>query len=237
MKNTQKVNESHCDASSNTACPPLSAGESLSGCSSAEAPNNETNGNSNDKTAPSAARVAANRRNALKSTGPTSSQGKRNSAKNSFKHGLFSRWLVVDDRTAGEDSEEFGCLLCEIEAHYNPVGLEKKLRCEELAVAIWKRRRLLRYESGQLALTLALRRAELAGVSSSAESDYDIENNPEVKAITDHLLLLSRDDLDRKARSESMITRQMNLALSELERLQALRKTGARSASFRDDRE
>jgi hypothetical protein len=211
------------------------AEDSLSGCCATEVPNKEADRTGSNKPAPSAAKIAANQQNARKSTGPTSSRGKRNSARNSLKHGLFSHWLVIVDPAIGEDPKEFGRLLADVEAHYSPHGLEEKLRCEELACAIWKRRRLLRYESGQLARALALNRAVLATVSRSSESESDPENYPEVNAITDHLLVLSKDDLDRKARSESVITRQMNLALSELERLLARRKGSPISASFSDN--
>lgn len=42
------------------------------------------------------AQIAANRRNALKSTGPKTAKGKQRSAQNGRKHGLFSRTFQIE---------------------------------------------------------------------------------------------------------------------------------------------
>src|ERR1700709_2578729 len=49
--------------------------------------------------------IAANRRNALKSTGPTSNEGKKQSRRNALKHGLAGSGLVLPlaERAAVED--------------------------------------------------------------------------------------------------------------------------------------
>ena len=51
--------------------------------------------------------VEANRRNAKKSTGPNTADGKRRSAKNSIKHGLFANEIVLDGPEHGESRDEF----------------------------------------------------------------------------------------------------------------------------------
>src|SRR5438094_9229461 len=43
----------------------------------------------------SSRKVEANRRNALKSTGPRTTNGKRRVARNAIRHGFFSKWLLV----------------------------------------------------------------------------------------------------------------------------------------------
>lgn len=52
----------------------------------------------------SQARLDANRRNALRSTGPRSAAGKARSAQNALKHGLASlspdNFLAIEDRAA-----------------------------------------------------------------------------------------------------------------------------------------
>lgn len=47
--------------------------------------------------------LEANRQNALKSTGPTSIDGKSRASKNAIKHGIFSKNLVV----SGEKPSEY----------------------------------------------------------------------------------------------------------------------------------
>ena len=55
----------------------------------------------------SAARLAANRANALKSTGPKSPAGKLASRRNSLKHGLTGQGVVVPDEDAAEIAARF----------------------------------------------------------------------------------------------------------------------------------
>ena len=54
----------------------------------------------------SARKVAANRQNAQKSTGPKTTKGKVYSGRNAIKHGLFTRQLI-DFANHGEDSQEY----------------------------------------------------------------------------------------------------------------------------------
>ena len=51
-----------------------------------------------------AAQIAANRRNALKSTGPRTGAGKAASSRNALRHGLRARTAVV----LGENAREIG---------------------------------------------------------------------------------------------------------------------------------
>ena len=50
----------------------------------------------------SEARIQANRANSLKSPGPTSVEGRRISARNSLKHGMAGRGIVLPDSDAAE---------------------------------------------------------------------------------------------------------------------------------------
>ena len=51
-----------------------------------------------------------------------------------------------------------------------------------------------------------------------------MSSDPEMDLITDHLLLPSKEDVDKLLRYEAMINKQLNYASAELERLQARRK-------------
>ena len=53
----------------------------------------------------SAAQLQANRKNAKRSTGPRTEQGKRNSSRNAFKHGVLANDLVIE--RAGEKRRDF----------------------------------------------------------------------------------------------------------------------------------
>ena len=51
----------------------------------------------------SSAKVVANRRNALRSTGPRTVEGKSRSSRNAFRHGLLSNIPVLPDLERQED--------------------------------------------------------------------------------------------------------------------------------------
>jgi hypothetical protein len=54
------------------------------------------------------AQILANRRNAQRSTGPKTAEGKATAAKNATKHGLFARYDVV----ISENQADFDGLRC-----------------------------------------------------------------------------------------------------------------------------
>ena len=93
-------------------------------------------------------RLAANRANALKSTGPRSAEGKIEAKKNATRHGLLSTRLLLDD----ECPSEFQSLLVELHAALGPVGFMELALVERLAVALWRQRRLVTAETAAIGL-------------------------------------------------------------------------------------
>ncbi len=59
--------------------------------------------------APNPRRAETNRRNALHSTGPRTSNGKLASSRNSLKHGLASGTLIIPGGENGVDEKRTGC--------------------------------------------------------------------------------------------------------------------------------
>ena len=91
----------------------------------------------------SSARLAANRANAGKSTGPRSPEGKARSSQNSIKHGLSSRCFVVRDDEIGE-FEELRDSLC---SQVAPKGALEITLFRQLFHATWNLRRIERLEA------------------------------------------------------------------------------------------
>ena len=60
--------------------------------------------------------IDANRRNALKSTGPKTPEGKAAVSMNSLRHGLRARKVVLP----GENREEFNQLCDDLEREWQP---------------------------------------------------------------------------------------------------------------------
>jgi len=78
------------------------------------------------KKAVSPEKLAANRRNAQRSTGPRTNEGKQRASENSYKHGFFSDRLFPTQRLVEQDWPDYKRLLSIYWNHYEPVrGLEK----------------------------------------------------------------------------------------------------------------
>jgi hypothetical protein len=82
-------------------------------------------------------RAAVNRANAQKSSGPRTEQGKAVSSQNSFKHGLYSKAIVIP----GEDPAKFEALRADLAAEHRPVGVTEEMLVDELAQHYWRMKR------------------------------------------------------------------------------------------------
>ncbi len=86
----------------------------------------------------------ANRRNALKSTGPNTVKGLAAAKMNALKHGLTAEEIVIP----GEDGKKFDALLEMLRSHLEPVGPEEVLLVERVAACLWRLRRCYAVEAG-----------------------------------------------------------------------------------------
>ena len=88
----------------------------------------------------------ANRRNALRSTGPRTPAGKRRSSKNAIMHGILARDIVL----LGESEEDFEQLREELIGELRPDGSLETQTAERIVILMWRLRRLYRAEVGEL---------------------------------------------------------------------------------------
>ena len=95
--------------------------------------------------------VQANRRNALRSTGPKTSEGKAAVRLNANKHGLRSQEILFP----GEDGEDLKGLDESLRAELQPVGELENLLVDGIIAAHWRLRRLRRVEAGIFAWELS----------------------------------------------------------------------------------
>src|SRR6202011_2346085 len=86
----------------------------------------------------------ANRRNALRSTGPKTPEGKAAVSMNALRHGLRARTVVLP----GENREEFNQLCDDLEVEWHPQSRTEQFYVEQMAVSQWK---LTRMEVGESA--------------------------------------------------------------------------------------
>jgi hypothetical protein len=174
----------------------------------------------------SSRKIEANRRNALKSTGPRTQMGKKTVAKNALKHGFFSKWVLIPHPDGKEDPTEYQDFYAALREHYQPLDFLEELWVDKIACWSWRLRRLLRCESGQIARALAEHSYEIKhklSAAASGELELLALSSPEIDAITDHLFLPPKEELDKLLRYEAMINKQLNHAIAELERLQRRR--------------
>ena len=90
----------------------------------------------------------ANIKNAKKSTGAITQQGKQAVSINAIKHGLFSKQLILNN----ESENEYQLLHDELQSNLKPVGALEQSLVERIAVSLWRQRRLVRSETAQINL-------------------------------------------------------------------------------------
>src|SRR5215472_15508277 len=86
--------------------------------------------------------LEANRRNALKSTGPKSDEGKAKSSMNALRHGLTAGQAVLPH----ENQDDYEKLREGMLASYAPENTAEQALVEELANAYWRLMRLHRVD-------------------------------------------------------------------------------------------
>jgi hypothetical protein len=88
-------------------------------------------------------RAETNRANAQYSTGPKTFEGKANSSRNSFKHGLYSKQLV----TGSEEAADLDALKADLRAQHQPANDTEEILVNEMAEQFWRIRRARRLEA------------------------------------------------------------------------------------------
>ena len=86
--------------------------------------------------------IAANRRNAQRSTGPRSPEGREISSRNSQQHGVLSQRVTTDV----EENEIYERMLNSLMEEYGPRSETEILLVERLANLFWRERRLIQTE-------------------------------------------------------------------------------------------
>src|ERR1700690_490169 len=112
--------------------------------------------------------VSANRRNAAKSTGPMTQNGKLQSRRNAMRHGLTAATVVP----AIEDAPEFEDFAAGIRADYQPVSTIEHELVARLASLLWRLRRSTLIETNlfQLQGRLAMQQKRRAPTDSDTAS-------------------------------------------------------------------
>ena len=145
--------------------------------------------------------ILANRENSLHSTGPVSIAGKAASSRNSFRHGLTSKQIVLP----GEDPEEWDALRESLFRLYAPANDIERTLVEEVAAGTWRLARARRHETAIINKLIA-----------------DKGENPDTAFA--ELFLEKPKEIERLMRYVTSIERSYYRALNKLEKLQKERQ-------------
>ena len=176
--------------------------------------------------------IEANRRNALKSTGPRSEEGKQASRCNALRHGLTAETVIG----SLEDAEDYKAFEAAITADYDAQSAVERELVLQLASILWRLRRATTMETGLLEIQADpiqnyLENRELLSESRDvihtllrrANSDPNVkaDNTVEFARCFLRLANLPNFALDRLSRYEATLWRQARrilLALDALDR-------------------
>jgi hypothetical protein len=154
--------------------------------------------------------IEANRRNALKSIGPKTPQGKDAARLNALRHGLLAQEILL----RGEDKDALRELSEGLRLELQPVGELENLLVERITSLLWRLRRLARVEAGIFT-------RETYGGQGVSELDTSTLG-----------LAFIRDGnganaFSKLSRYETTMERGLYKALHELQRLQSARGAGS----------
>ncbi|MBW7998565.1 MAG: hypothetical protein FVQ81_18725 [Candidatus Glassbacteria bacterium] len=157
--------------------------------------------------------IAANRRNARKSTGPRTEEGKERSSQNAVKHGLTSRRAVLAD----EDPKQFLEFRIEVHEDLGPMGGVETTLANRIAAQMW---RLARVPAIEAEMMDALRTHPEEGGGLAAAWDEDESTYG--------------GSLARLSRYEVALERSLTRMLKEFHRLQdrRLKRDAAEMAQY-----
>ena len=150
---------------------------------------------------PSDAKVAANRLNAQKSTGPRTLSGKAIASMNAVKHGLCSsKPLIATEREA-----EFAHFTSGWIDELKPLGVHEEFLAEQIILAVWHLKRIRHLYDGLL--------------------EMEIRNNSRRDEPIHPFALRSESylELSRIDRHRNVLQRTYERSMAELKRLQAER--------------
>src|SRR5437868_14831799 len=89
-------------------------------------------------------KLEANRRNAQKSTGPKTDDGKAKSSQNALTHGVFAIKCHI---LPGEDEAEYAAFHGEVLRDLQPRGIIQRELVDDIVQTRWRLRRLSKLES------------------------------------------------------------------------------------------
>ena len=118
-----------------------------------------------------AKQLAANRRNARRSTGPHSREGKSRSRWNAMKHGVLSNAIIPQPLLPHESREDFDLLLATLRREFAPQSAIEEILVETIAACYWRLGRIVRAEAAAISERLISTQDDLAQAHTEANQE------------------------------------------------------------------
>jgi hypothetical protein len=94
--------------------------------------------------------IAANRRNAKKSTGPQTPEGKAVASRNAIKHGLHACDIILKSPHLTEDRTQYDQLVDSLIGEFKPQGILQEHLVLKIVNALWRYRRVINAETARI---------------------------------------------------------------------------------------
>jgi hypothetical protein len=159
-----------------------------------------------------ALQIAANRRNAKKSTGPRTAEGKKQASLSAVKHGMTAQTVVLPHES-GTDYEEIRAALIK---DYAPATTQELMLVDQIAIGYWRTIRARRFEVAMFDNQLRTKKHEHG--KDTKPNSRDDEGCAVILQVTDP------NDLKNYFRYDGTISRDYYRAIATLEKMQAARR-------------
>jgi hypothetical protein len=160
-----------------------------------------------------ALQMAANRRNAQKSTGPRTPEGKAAVRLNAVTHGMTAKSVLIPYESAADYSEIRASLIQD----YAPATSQELMLVDQIAAGYWRTIRSRRYEAEMFDNRLRVNKRK-----------FGMDMNPDPKkddqGCVVALQLMEPEMLHNYLRYDGAISRDYYRAIAALERMQAARR-------------
>jgi len=182
--------------------------------------------------------IAANRANALRSTGPRSLAGKERSSQNAVKHGLTAHRIIP-----GEDAQEHLNFRAQLMNAYKPKFRNEVELVERIAGILWRMKRIEAFESALLrwgAFKLAAEHDQVdydpnylrnEPTDELAGTDADLVDPLRLGRLID--ALLDSNSFGKLTRYETSLQRQLESTTRLLHEAQAARREREASPGYK----
>lgn len=171
--------------------------------------------------------IQANRRNALKSTGPTTPEGKQRSRCNAMRHGLTAETVVA----VLENSEDYEAFEAAVISDYDAETAVERELVLRLASTLWRLRRATGIETAMFDSVSADSRLLFRATKQSDERPEKVVGFEPKNAMADSFLRLAALPtfaLDRLNRYEYILWRQARQIVFTLESLRRRKRAPSR---------